>query len=79
MLIDRTTQWGNPYRIGRDGTRSQVIQKYREWIVSQPRLMQQLPSLKGKILGCHCLPKACHGQVLIELVDGKRMNLFEDA
>lgn len=68
VLIDRTTKWGNPYHIGPDGTREEVIQKYREWIVTQPQLMSSLHELKGKRLGCWCHPQACHGQVLVDLV-----------
>ena len=29
VLIDRRTRWGNPFVIGRDGTREQVIARYR--------------------------------------------------
>ena len=66
--IGRETKWGNPYHIGRDGSRTEVIAKYRVWIVKQPRLMAALPELKDKILGCYCRPYACHGDVLAELI-----------
>jgi hypothetical protein len=62
-------KWGNPFIIGKDGTRKEVIQKYREWIVKQPELMASLGELKGKRLGCWCGNQACHGDVLVELVD----------
>ena len=29
VLIDRRTRWGNPFVVGRDGTRPQVIARYR--------------------------------------------------
>ena len=29
VLIDRRTKWGNPFRLGRDGTREQVVARYR--------------------------------------------------
>ena len=61
--------WGNPFELGKDGTRKEVIDKYRDWIVQQPELMELLPSLEGKRLGCWCKPKRCHGDVLVELVD----------
>jgi len=44
--------WGNPFEEGIDGTRKEVIDKYRDWIVQQPELMDLIPSLKGKALGC---------------------------
>jgi hypothetical protein len=57
---------GNPFEIGRDGTREEVIAKYREYILNKPELLEQIPlELKGKTLGCFCKPKACHGDVLV--------------
>ena len=67
--ITRPGQWGNPFFIGRDGTREEVIEKYREWIMTQPQLLTQLPMLKGKRLGCYCAPMPCHGNVLKEITD----------
>lgn len=31
--IGRPSKWGNPFSIGKDGNRYQVIDKYREWIM----------------------------------------------
>ncbi len=70
VLITRPGIWGNPFIIGRDGNREEVIQKYREWIVQQPDLMAALPTLADKRLGCYCKPYKCHGDVLVELLDG---------
>lgn len=64
------TGWGNPFRIGRDGTREDVIARYREWIQTRPDLRARLEELRGKRLGCWCAPFACHGDVLVELLDG---------
>ena len=69
VYVGRPSKWGNPFEIGKDGTRSQVIQKYEDWIQTQPELMDALPELKGKILGCWCTPKPCHGEILKKLVD----------
>src|SRR5690348_583804 len=62
--------WANPYVIGRDGTREQVIEKYRTYLLERPDLLARLPELTGKRLGCWCVPEACHGQVLARLADG---------
>ena len=59
----------NPFRIGHDGTRDEVIDKYEAWLLSNPHLMAILPGLKGKTLGCWCKPDACHGDVLARLAD----------
>lgn len=67
VYIGRPSKWGNPFEIGKDGTRPEVIQKYRAYILSSPKLMADLSELSGKTLGCWCAPQACHGDVLIEL------------
>ncbi len=61
------SQWANPYVVGKDGTRNEVITRYRAWILTQPALLAALPELVGKILGCWCAPHACHGDVLVAL------------
>ena len=67
--VGRPSKWGNPFVIGRDGTRDEVIAKYRAWIVRQPVLMAALHELRGKNLVCWCAPESCHGEVLIELAN----------
>ena len=48
-------------------------QKYRKYILSNKKLMNDLKELEGKILGCWCKPLACHGDVLLELIEKKDM------
>jgi len=69
QYIGRPSKWGNPFFIGKDGDRDAVCEKYRTWIVTQPKLMAALPSLAGKRLACFCAPKRCHGEVLADLVE----------
>jgi hypothetical protein len=64
--IGRPSKWGNPFVIGRDGSRDEVIAKYREWILGQPRLLSDLHELRGRDLVCFCAPQACHGHVLAD-------------
>lgn len=76
VLISRPSKWGNPFS-HKDGTlaehktssRKEAIEKYREWVVTQSDLMDSLHELRGKVLGCWCSPKSCHGDVLIELIN----------
>ena len=65
VYIGRPSKWGNPFEIGRDGTREQVIEKFREYLISNQVLMRDLSELRGKTLGCWCKPEACHGDVLV--------------
>jgi len=69
VYIGRPSIWGNPFTIGRDGDREEVVEKYRQWVLQQPQLMARLPELQGKRLGCWCTPQLCHGEVLAELAD----------
>lgn len=76
VYIGRPSKWGNPfshlkvsaaeYRVS---SREEAIESYREWILTQPELLEDLPELKGKILGCWCKPLACHGDILVELAN----------
>ena len=68
VRICRPGQWGNPFRIGRDGTREEVISKYEIYIMNTP-LISRLPELIGKTLGCWCKPKACHGDILKIMIE----------
>ena len=70
VFIGRPSRWGNPWSIGKDGNRRQVIAKYREWIKTQPHLLTQVKNLKGRKLGCFCAPQMCHGDILRALADG---------
>jgi hypothetical protein len=67
LYIGRPSKWGNPFLIGKDGNRKQVINMYRAYIITTPELLNSLHELKGQNLGCWCYPKLCHGDVLIEL------------
>ena len=68
VRIDRMTKWGNPFRVGADGDRDAVIEKYRQWLwgkIQQEELdLHELADLQGCELGCHCRPLPCHGDVL---------------
>jgi hypothetical protein len=72
IYIGRPSKWGNPFMIGRDGTREEVIEKYKKYVVTQTHLIRDLVELKDKVLGCWCKPKACHGDVLIEMARSNR-------
>ena len=63
------SKWHNPYKEA-DYGKSTSIEMYRRYVMKQRDLMNSLPELKGKRLGCWCKPMQCHGDVLVELVDG---------
>lgn len=64
------SKWANPFSLrpgASNAERHEVIECYRAWLLDQPELVAALPELRGKILGCWCAPKPCHGDVLVEL------------
>jgi len=71
VYIGRPSKWGNPYTIGRDGTRAEVIALYRQHLRNSPELLLALPELNGKTLGSWCHPKACHDDVLVAMANPK--------
>lgn len=61
--------FANPFRKA-DYPDQDVVDKYRDYLLSKPKLLAKLPELRGKVLGCFCSPtESCHGDVLIELLD----------
>lgn len=70
IYIGRGSKWGNPFTVkeyGRGGT----IELYRKhlWdcILDGTITTKDLQNLSGKILGCFCKPKPCHGDVIVEV------------
>lgn len=76
--IGRGSPLGNPFVIGKDGTREQVIARYSVWLTEQidkgnPVVLDELNRLgnkaideKGLALQCFCYPKPCHGEIIKE-------------
>ena len=63
--------WCNPYKIGKDGNRDQVLEKYKKYItdkLNDDDMKKQLCELKDKCLGCWCKPDKCHGDILLDLI-----------
>jgi hypothetical protein len=82
VKIDRTTKWGNPFVIGKDGTREECIALYRRFVADNSAIRrgdvlaarklvaEHVDELKGKNLACWCpLDGPCHADVLLELAN----------
>jgi hypothetical protein len=81
----RSSPLQNPFRIGRDGNREQVINKYQKWLHKQVKIglaghsnsafnkLVQIAKLvkmgKSVQLTCWCKPKLCHGDVIKRYID----------
>jgi len=70
VYIGRPSLFGNPFSIGRDGNRKEVIAKFGVYffkrIMTDKKFHLAVLGLKGKILGCWCKPKECHGDIIVE-------------
>jgi hypothetical protein len=66
---------GNPFPVGKGGTREEVIEKYRRWlwfnmdvpgpVANALTELRQLYELHGQLtLVCHCHPLPCHADVI---------------
>jgi|688.fasta_scaffold00571_65 hypothetical protein len=70
VYIGRPSKWANPYVIDKHGTREEVIERYRLYLVLNPELyVAAKRELRGKDLVCFCAPEACHGDVLLEIAN----------
>lgn len=69
IYIGRPSKWGNPIKLMRESERQQVLDQYEEWLMKQPELLAALPELRGRVLGCWCAPRLCHGDVLARLAN----------
>ena len=74
-ILGSDGHYGNPWTIGRDGNREQVIAKYRSFIYSSSdleaiKLRKDIrKNLKGKVLGCWCSPQACHADIIAQIAN----------
>ena len=61
VYIGRGSMWGNPFVIGKHGTRDDVCDRFEAEIL--PTL--DIEPLRGKHLICFCAPKRCHGDAIL--------------
>ena len=70
VSIGRPGPWGNPFHIGQDGTREEVVEKFARWFATstdaRARWMRNnLETLRDRTLVCYCAPLPCHGDVFV--------------
>jgi len=70
VYVGRPSKYGNPFKEDIDGTKNECIDMYRAWLMKpeQKWILDDILELDGKVLGCHCYPKRCHSEVLIEFI-----------
>lgn len=84
VYIGRPSKWGNPFTHIKNGktlakfikpNREDAINAYRDWIMNGEGkyLINDIEELRGKVLGCWCHPKPCHGDVLLEILGNPKV------
>ena len=62
------SKWGNPYHVTRKCSNEKAVAKYERYIRRNSVLLKDITELAGKTLGCWCCPLACHGNVLLKIL-----------
>jgi hypothetical protein len=79
--VGRPFPLGNPFKIGRDGSREEVIEKYHQWLRQQwrtggaakkelLRLVEKYQRKGSLVLLCHCAPLPCHADIIKSAIEG---------
>ena len=91
VYVGRPSIFGNPFEIGKDGTRSEVIEKYEAYFVERfekdnlfkAEFFKLVELARGSdlTLACWCCPQRCHAEVIkkyieIELNRNRMQNIF---
>ncbi len=77
--VTRPGIYGNPFRVGRDGTAEECVARFRADVekllagedgIHKAVAVTSLRRIKGMNLACHCkLDEPCHADVLLELAN----------
>jgi len=78
VYIGRPSIFGNPFTIGKHGSRAHVIERYKIYFYDRLKTDQEfynaILKLKGKKLGCYCSPLCCHGDVIAKFLNEENPN-----
>lgn len=76
VKVDRTTKWGNPYKVGDSGIPDADVAVYRfslwlrHTVEGRELQLAAIAQLRSKNLACWCKPGTpCHADVLLELAN----------
>jgi hypothetical protein len=75
VTVARPGKWGNPFRIGVDGSQAECVARFRDFAAQKAKtdpawLTRLAAELGGKNLACWCRPGTpCHADVLLALAN----------
>lgn len=65
--------FGNPFVLTSEVSRVSILQQYERWfyerLSTDPDFKRRIHELKGKTLGCFCVPKLCHGHIIVDYLN----------
>lgn len=75
VYVGRPSILGNPFIIGKDGDRTEVIQKFRRWlwheiqrqegpVYEEIQRLVKLAEMGDLVLSCWCSPQPCHAEII---------------
>lgn len=67
---------GNPYpesEYGRIECIRRFANDFQDRLESDPEFRNAVDQLEGETLGCYCKPKACHGDVIRNYLEGRKL------
>ena len=67
VYIGRGSPWGNPFKIGPDGDRGEVCDRFEREVL--PTL--DIEPMRGKSMVCFCAPHRCHGDSILKALNRK--------
>jgi hypothetical protein len=83
VKVDRTTKWGNPFIVGKHGTRAECVNLFEKMLAGYICLstdnqeaqadylnmvLRDRTELRGKNLACWCpLDASCHADILLKI------------
>ena len=83
VYIGRPGPWGNPFPLKRGANereRIECLDHYVLWLVTYSSVQVEAQAkLKGKILGCWCAPRLCHGEPLLVASEGADVRAWWNA
>lgn len=82
VCVDRSTQWGNPYKVGeliqgKPITQQVAVELFRQAVLIGHPILKfrrgDLWKLRGKNLACWCgLAETCHADILLNLANERK-------
>ena len=64
------SDWANPFTVWDWGSPVEAQKRFEHYIrFERSDLLERLPELRGKRLGCWCKPYPCHGDILVKLLN----------